>query len=178
MSLSKEGLVLYQQWKQTPTEEKKRKSGCVFRAVQSAMRAQANEDEWELRFQQIGLLRATTGIWRNMWGYARDEMIQQEYLQEQINLLELINNLKDRPTPLGKAVASYHAEWMQGDIGQIFGLLARRKKVLLATPHHLCHIEKVPLIPYLVSVSDKGYQPIPLEPREAKRDLFVFSPLS
>jgi hypothetical protein len=176
--LSKEGLDLYEEWKQTPRDEKKQKSGCVIRAVQSAMRAQATEDEWDLRFQQIGLLRATTGIWRNMWGSARDEMIRQEYQQEWVNLVELVETLRDRPTPLGRAIASYSSEWIQGDIGEIFGLLAGRKKVLLATPHHLCHIEKVPLIPYLVSVSDKGYQPIPLEPRDQIRDLFVFSPQS
>ncbi len=147
-----------------------------MRSLQSATRTQATEEEWDARFAQIGLLRATTGAWRQLQGEARATLIAQEYLQELTNLTKLVAQFQKNDTPMGQALARHEAELTQGDIGEVFWLIKERRQVLLAAPHHLCHVGKVAHLPYLVSVSDRDFPLIDLEPRSKKRDLLVLTP--
>lgn len=169
---------IYENWLNMPRDLKKKKSGCVIRSLQSATRTQATEKEWDARFNQIGLLRATTGAWRQLEGEERDSLIAQEYLQELNNLTQLVAQFQTYDTPMGRVLSEHVARLTQGDVGEIFTLLAQRRKVLLATPHHLCNVAKVPHLPYLVSMSDGDFPPISLEPPALKRDLLVLTPLS
>lgn len=165
-----------------PTERdlKKIARGCLPRSLESAFNVLLTEKEWDYRLAQTDLLRSTSGKWRLLDSKdpLKRQLIEAEYLTEIYNLLTLITEFRNHPTPLGKALSEHQAMFISGNGNLVKTYLDQgHKKVLLAMPHHIMHIGRVPETGTIRSLSDTSRRLVNLNPLSARRDMLVFTPL-
>lgn len=160
-------------------EEKKRERGCVVRAIQTTFNRPVSEEMWDYRLQQTDQLRSTTGRWRDLPHHhpQKAQLIRQEYWQEISNFLTFLEFIKQSNSDLGEAIKAHQMIFMSGKASTIEHFLNQNGKILLAMPHHIMHIGRLPGTRLIYSVSDQDHPIVDLHSKPRSWELFVFKPL-